>query len=74
MLADLDLGLIVYRTEKDEFYRIDIQMVIAVLSGVAQTNNFRHPYYIVFDGFETPNYMTASRINSSSWNQILSPR
>jgi hypothetical protein len=74
MLGDLDLGLIVYRTEKDKFYRIDIQMVIAVLSGVAQTNNFRQPCYIVFDGFETPNDMTASRMNPSSWNQIQSPR
>lgn len=29
----LDLGLIVYRTEKDKTYQIDVQMVIAALSG-----------------------------------------
>jgi hypothetical protein len=37
MLGDLDLGLIVYRTEKDKFYRIDIQMVIAVFIRIPWT-------------------------------------
>jgi hypothetical protein len=35
ILKDLDLGLIIYRAEKDKFYRIDIHIVIAVQSGLA---------------------------------------